>query len=512
MQDTSFITDADRSSFAETQWGILQEALKNRSLARYIQADDASIKAVYDRMGTQLKVATIRVPTLVELDSVQAALARGVRFADAARKYSKEPATAARGGELGWIVASKFPIPVQEQLWAAETGAVVGPIADRQFHTLFKILDRRPGPPLRSFEQEKPDIVRFVHIQETGKAGAQFHDDLMARYHYRVDPEAAEWIRAFLRKETASARRQYDPKVDKPYAQIGEQKDGPFWTEAPLKGDDALRPIAFIDGDTLPAIEVIDELIFRPTLIWPRFESVDDILELCDSALYPRVMVREAKRVGLDREPDVLEQYWDRRRRFLWRIWRNVYLVPQITPSETELRSLYEAQPERWNVPERRRFVLVSASTRAIADEVAAMLREGEVPSNIVRALEGPSVNFEVTPDTTDGWYTRGRLQPPLETALFNLPEGTVSDVMSERGRYTVMRVEKVSPAQVLSFGNAATGLRSRIIAEREKKATADLISQAARKFPVTIHRDVIERIDIDLAPFTARGSQRRGP
>lgn len=512
LQDTSFLSDADRFGFVDTEWGLLQEAVKNHLIGNYIQSDEAAIRGVYDRMAVQLKVATIRVPTLVELDSAQAALARGLSFADAARRYSKEPATAARGGELGWISAAKIPIDVQERLWSAEIGVVVGPVADRQFHTLFKILDRRPGPPLRSFEEEKPDIVRGVYVLETGRAGVKMHDDLMARYHYRVDPAAAEWMRAFLERETATARRQFDPKVDKPFTQLGKTTDGPFWKEAPLTGDDALRPVATIDGDTLSAIEVIDELVFRPTLLWPTFEKVDDINELCDSAFYQRVLVREARRLGLDRRPDYLEQYWDRRRRFLWRIWRNRYIVEQVAPSENELRTLYDAQMERWDVPERRRFVLVSANAQAVAEEAAGMLREGYAPSTIVRSLEGPSINFEVTPDTTDGWYTRGRLHEPLETAVFGLEAGTVSAVMNERGRYTVLRVEEVSPARTLTFAEASTGLKTKLIQQREKEATKDLLAKATAKFPVTVHHDVIERMDIDQTPFNARRPQRPRP
>jgi len=195
--------------------------------------DDASLRAVYDRMATELKLSVIRTATLVEMDSVRAHLAAGKSFADVARKWSREVNTAHVGGTLGWVGANRIPVEQQEVLWGLPVGSVSPPFAEPNFHAVYRIDDRRPGPPRGTFEEERAGILRGVAITQAPQAARSMHDDLMAQYHFHVDPDSAEWLREFLQRETRTARRTYDPNLDKSYVRFDQPREGPFWKEAP---------------------------------------------------------------------------------------------------------------------------------------------------------------------------------------------------------------------------------------------------------------------------------------
>ncbi len=508
MQDTSFMTAEERSGIAEGVDQVLQESIRNELLPRYLKADDTVLRAVYERMKTQLDLATIKVPTYVELDSVRANLRKGVPFEEVARRWSKDLNSARVGGSVGWVDAKSFPVASQEILWSVPVGADTL-VSETQFHAIYRVRGRRPGPPLQSFEQEKPGLLRAVSMLEMGKAGSAMHDDLMAAYHYRVDTGAAEWLRDFLHRETARARRKYDPAKDKPYAVLGQENEGPFWPEAPLKGAEAARPVAFIDGDTLPALEVIDELVFRPTLIWPLFESVGDVTELCDSALYDRVQVREAKRLRLGEKSDVQRKIVDKKRRGVWRAYRRERILPLVTPAEDEIKALYTKRIDQYRLPERRRFVLVNVPNKELAEKAAAGFRKGLVPSSIVRELDAPGIDFEVTPDTTAGWRRFGE-NPTIDRAIFGLEEGQTSDPLPDRGRYSVLRVEKISPPHTLAFEEVRQNLQYEIIAEREKKLIDEILGRARPLFQISVDKETIARMDIDPTPFRSRKPRAR--
>jgi hypothetical protein len=214
-----------------------------------------------------------------------------------------------------------------------------------------------------------------IHRLELGRVGQEIHDDLMAAYNFRVDREAAEWLRAFLKEETKDVRRTYDPAKDKPYVDFGEEKEEPVWTEAPLKGEEAARPIAFTKGDTLRALEVIDEMVFQPSLIWPVFDSVTDVEDLCDSALYYRVQLREAKRLGIDKRPEIKRQILDKERWMYMHAYRRVKIMSETEPTEEELHAAYDGRIEEFSLPERRRFHLFNTASSEHCEIVPAARR-----------------------------------------------------------------------------------------------------------------------------------------
>jgi len=511
MRDSTVLTRTDAMMASRSIEGIVHRMFLEKAITKYLKADEEVIRAVFDRMSTQLKLAAIKVPTLVELDSVLAALSRGEPFDQVARRLSRDQRSSYRGGEIGWVDATGFSVEQQEILWSLPDGEVSPRFAERQFHAVYRVLDRREGPPLGSIDEERAGILQAIQRNELGRAGQELHDDLMTAYNYRVDMEAAEWMRKFLERETAGVRRTYDPEKDKSFVTLGgEPKDPRLWTEAPLKGEEAARPVAYIDGDTLSALEVIDELVFLPSLTWARFESVTDVTNLCDSAFYYRVKLMEAKRIGLESDPDVLRVIHTQQMYMFWRAYYREKILPEITPDPEEVRAVYEERIEDFYLPERRRFVLVNTPTREQAMQVQDLFRKGLVPSSIVRELGTPDSDFQVTPDTTTGWVTYGQI-PVLDPILFRLAEGEVGDPFLDRGRFSVLRLEKKSPAHTQSFESIEADLSRQIRTAREKMVVSEMAAAARKDTEVWIDQNAIGRMDIKVALIEQQRSKRRG-
>jgi parvulin-like peptidyl-prolyl isomerase len=506
MQDTFPMI---RQDFYLGQLGIdriLQDALRKELLPQYLPTDDEVLRAVYDRMGTQLRLATIKVSTLVDLDSAQTELAAGESFERVARRWSQDPTSSRRGGDLGWVDASRFRTDTQELLWALPAGATSEPVAEPQFHAIYKVIDRRDAPTLPSFEDARKEIIAGIHRIELPRVAGEIHDDLLAAYNFRVDREAAEWLREFLHRETAGVRRRYDPEKDKPYARIGEPTEERLWEEAPLEGEEAARPVAYIDGDTLSALEVIDELVFTPGLTWPTFDSVTDVIDLCDSALYYRVQIQEALRLGLDKRPDVARDVKEKQRWMYYHAYRRAKIFPEVNPTDEEVRALYQERLPSYELPERRRFHLVNAPTRELAERARSLFLEGRLPTEIFRELHVPGQEYEITPDTTIGWVALGET-PRVDGILFSLDEGDVSEVFPDQGRYSVLRVDGVSQPHTIRFEDVEILLRREIIKEREARVLARIAEDARSLFEVEVDRDLIARMEIDYDRIRERNT-----
>ena len=509
MRDSTLLNDNARDALDMFKEGMFRDGVRDRLLPKYIKSDETVVREVYERMKTQLELAVIRVPTLVEIDSVQADLQRGVPFDEVARHRSRDSSNAAYGGTMGWLDAARFPPDQQKVLWSLPVGGVSSVISDPTFHSIYKVLDRRDGPPLKSLAEEHDTIVRTLSISQAARAAAQIHDDLMAAYHYHVDMDAAEWMRGFLQKETAAVRRTYDPKIDKSYVRLDQPGEKPLWSEAPLKGADAARPVAFVDGDTLHALEVIDQLVFEPSLVWPPFDHVSDVGDLCDDAFYERIQIREGQRLGIDKEPEFVRKLTNQRGLLAWRAYRRVVLLPKIRPSEDTLRAIYAREVEHFNLPERRRWVAVGTPTVDLAQQAASLLRTGMAPSNVGPRIATPEVRVAITPDTGMGLSIYGQ-NPGLDSTVFGLKQDQVSEPVPDRGGYAVIRVDEILPARTEPFEEVRKGLENRITAPLEKKAIAEIAAQAAPSTKVWIDRDALSKMDFKLSVFQQRGKPRQ--
>lgn len=127
-----------------------------------------------------------------QLEAAKQALESGAEsFAQLAARISKDPATSACGGELGWFVDSQLPEGLPAQL-AALPIAKPTIVQSRIGWHLIEVLERKPAE-ARSFEQARPEIEvaltalkRQAAIEEYRKALRQksrlhievFHDML----------------------------------------------------------------------------------------------------------------------------------------------------------------------------------------------------------------------------------------------------------------------------------------------------------------------------------------------
>ncbi|MEI7027653.1 peptidylprolyl isomerase [Paenibacillus sp. y28] len=93
---------------------------------------------------TKYRAGKIVVKTKKEAESLAAEIGRGADFAELARSLSLDKATAAEGGDLGWINADDLfvPAPVMKALQQLKPGEVSKPVAVEEGYALLILRDK----------------------------------------------------------------------------------------------------------------------------------------------------------------------------------------------------------------------------------------------------------------------------------------------------------------------------------------------------------------------------------
>jgi peptidyl-prolyl cis-trans isomerase C len=161
-----------------------QSIIINAMLADYIKKNpvkDADIKAEYDKYKAQVgdkeyHARHILVATEDEAKQIIAKLKGGAKFEDLA-KQSKDPGSAANGGDLDWANPASFVPEFSKAMTSLQKGQITEtPVKTQYGYHVIKLEDVRPAkvPPLEEVKQQVAESLQQRKL-------AAFREELMKK-------------------------------------------------------------------------------------------------------------------------------------------------------------------------------------------------------------------------------------------------------------------------------------------------------------------------------------------
>ena len=168
---------------------IYAQMLQEKTAASSVT--DAQIQAKYDQMKQdaakqkQYDVSHILVKDQKTADMVEAQLKKGGNFAELAKKYSTDPGSKAKGGELGWSDGSNYVPEFTAAIKTLQKGQYTTTPVKSQFgYHIIKLNDTKAGnaSSLPAFDKVKDQLKQQLQMEKT----RAFFDGLKAKYKVEV--------------------------------------------------------------------------------------------------------------------------------------------------------------------------------------------------------------------------------------------------------------------------------------------------------------------------------------
>ena len=173
---------AFREAFAGAMDEWVYEQARARLRARLAVPDD-TLRAYAGEgpvmMPERVRVAEIVVDTRAEADALRARL-DSTPFATLARQYSLRPGADATGGDLGYLSARQLG-QLAAPVFAADAGAVLGPMAVAGRYVLLQVGDRSVARPAR-FEEVRQVLEEPLRDRLFSRFLSAYTDTLRTRY------------------------------------------------------------------------------------------------------------------------------------------------------------------------------------------------------------------------------------------------------------------------------------------------------------------------------------------
>ena len=143
---------------------------------------DAEIQAEYDKFlaangGKEYKASHILVASEDEAKAIIASIKKGAKFADIAKKQSKDPGSGAKGGDLDWANPSSYVAEFTEALIKLDKGKMTQTPVKSQFGWHVIRLDDVREAQMPKLDEVKPQIAQQLQQQKMTK----FQEDLRAK-------------------------------------------------------------------------------------------------------------------------------------------------------------------------------------------------------------------------------------------------------------------------------------------------------------------------------------------
>ncbi len=277
--------------------------------------------------------------------------------------------------------------------------------------------------------------------------------------------------------------------------------------------------VAVLAGSSITVEQFQKKLAELPPVIQARYSSLERRKEFLDNLIRSEVLLAEAKKRGLDQDPEVrstLDKILVQR---LWKLETDEF-DKKNAPSDADLKTFYEEHKSEFIKPERIRVshVFFSAgATGAPRDRVKAEAQKALAETKAKESGANKTAFAQLARSRSDdertksldgdvGFHSREELaglwgQPFAEAALsLKSPNDIGELVASERGFHLVKLIAR-QPGFERSLENAKAQIQSRLLMEKRSHFMDEFIAELKRKSNVSINEEALKSISVTSMP-----------
>ena len=243
-----------------------------------------------------------------------------------------------------------------------------------------------------------------------------------------------------------------------------------------------------------------------------RYQSPERRRQLLDEIIRVELLAQEARRRGLDRNPQTVERVRQVLRDEVLTRLRMQQPGPEEIP-EGEVRAYYEQHRDEFFEPERRRVAHIELSDEKAAEQVlekalkASPTEWGDLVQQ--HSLDRPDRGSGTQPAELAGDLgivslqgERGdnaRVGEPLRRAVFEIQKvgGVYGKVVAAAKRFHVVRLTGKTEARQRDYADAQRSIRVSLAQRRIRAAEAKLEKELRARFPVKVDEAALAKVKV---------------
>jgi peptidyl-prolyl cis-trans isomerase C len=266
-------------------------------------------------------------------------------------------------------------------------------------------------------------------------------------------------------------------------------------------------PLAQIDDTVITVGDFEDRLNSQSPYVRARYAAIDQKKEFLENLVKFEVLASEARRQGLDKDPEVvrttkqamiqklLKQRFDRLR------------AEDI--NDQEIQQYFDSHPDEFNRPPEVRVSMILVADEAAAKKVLADPRiQGLENLGFRQLVTETSIDKETKDRGGDlRFFDANNRELPHELidAAFKLVNiGDVTSAIKTQRGYAILKLTGQRRALVRALAEVSPQIRAKLFRERRQKAMDEFEATLRKQAQIDIHTDRLAQVRVDLAANAA--------
>jgi peptidyl-prolyl cis-trans isomerase C len=204
----------------------------------------------------------------------------------------------------------------------------------------------------------------------------------------------------------------------------------------------------------------------------------------------------EAKRLGLDRDPDFVKKVESYRRNLLTNKLLDTVREQSFEVTPEEARAYFDAHPDEFDRPERFRGRHILLATEDEAKQILDRIRSGASFEQMAREHSRDSTTKQRGGDL--GVFT-ARQRPDLAEAFSQAKPGQVAGPIHTQRGFHLIQLIKRFPPEKKTFATAQESLATRLRARKRQETKQELLDKLREAAQVKIYEQELEKIQVPV-------------
>jgi peptidyl-prolyl cis-trans isomerase C len=215
-----------------------------------------------------------------------------------------------------------------------------------------------------------------------------------------------------------------------------------------------------------------------------RDKTLDRLIEV-------KVFADEARKAGLDKDPGAKESVQKATNETLARYFVKKDIDVKSEPSKEEMEKYYSEHKEQFVLPEGVLIQQIVAKNKEDAEAILEELKNG-VPFG--EMAKKKSIVSSWKNEGRLGWLYKGRMDPDMEKAAFDLKKEKLSDIIKTKEGYQIIKVLEKSDKRDITFEEAKSYIHYELF-WKKKNALINTYYEKAKVDRKPAEKDVLFKI-----------------
>ena len=454
------------------------------------EASEEQVKAAYERKKELLHAKHILVESKELADSIYDMLKNGANFDELAKKYSMDKSNKDRGGDLGDFTTMQMVKEFEDAAYALSPGEFSKPVKTRYGWHIIYLVERKPNPRVKSFEEEKDAIKRTLDNRLKTDMANKFVEDLVNSANIQIKDDAADVI--------LNAYANADEEPPKPNQRMPQK-------EIKLTPEQRAMTLCTYSLGTFTVGQFDSMYQAAPPFRRPKFNSREDIKKFLENALKKELLLEKAIQLNIENTDEYKKLYRENLERKMIDAYRKEYLYKDVKPTDEEIKAYYDANPDSFMQDEQVKVIEIQVATEDEANKLIERIKKGEDISKL--ATKYTLRSYAKAKGGDLGFFGERRYPELFKAAKTLKPGELYPKPIPFQGKFSIIKLVEKKEPHIKEFNTVKRIIKNKLRSKMRKEAYERWLEQAKQKYGYKIYESEIEKT-IDKSKYEQKAEE----